>query len=227
MVMRRSEQRGRHRHVPVTALASLTLPIAAAAILTVMGLVAPGAAAQGSSIEGDVAAGRETFAANCAACHGPNAEGRGSAPSLVGVADRYPVDEVETIIRQGRGGMPAFGGRLSDAEIGDLLAFLERDADEDAAPSADDRSDGWWDGMMSDGAVSALMAVWILGGLVLLVVLVGGIVWLVRRSSLAGGSPPGPPSPTSGSAREELDRRFARGEISREEYRTMRDDLEG
>ena len=63
---------------------------------------------------GDPEAGRETFAANCAACHGPDAQGRSGVPALVGVVDRLDPEQVATTIREGRGGMPAFGGRLDD-----------------------------------------------------------------------------------------------------------------
>lgn len=86
--------------------------------------------------------------------------------------------------------------------------------------------------MMWNGAGGAFMVVWIIFGLLLIVVLVVGIVWLVRRVSSDADRPgdhqrPTPSGSAPGSAREELDRRYARGEISREEYRTIRDDLEG
>jgi len=84
---------------------------------------------------------------------------------------------------------------------------------------------------MWDGFGGAFMVVWMIFGLLLMVLVVVGIVWLVRQLSSNGDrsvAQQGPPSsgPGAGSAREELDRRYARGEISREEYRTMRDDLE-
>ena len=53
-----------------------------------------------------------------------------------------------------------------------------------------------------------------------LVLVVLGIVWLVRR--LSGDSPGRPSAP---SAMEELERRYARGEIDRPTYLQMRDDL--
>jgi len=75
------------------------------------------------------------------------------------------------------------------------------------------------------------MVVWIVLGLLLIVLFAVGIVWLVRRASSDGGRPTDhqhPPSTGTGSgtAREDLDRRYARGEISREEYLAIRDDLE-
>jgi len=87
--------------------------------------------------------------------------------------------------------------------------------------------------MMWNGAGGMFMVVWVIFGLLLCVLLVVGIVWLVRQASSDGGRPTDhqrPPSSsgsTPGSAREDLDRRYEREEISREEYRTIRDDLEG
>jgi putative membrane protein len=55
-----------------------------------------------------------------------------------------------------------------------------------------------------------------------LVLVVLGIVWLVRRLSSEGsGHSRGP----ARSAREELELRYARGEIDRTTYLQMRDDL--
>jgi putative membrane protein len=53
-----------------------------------------------------------------------------------------------------------------------------------------------------------------------LVLVVLGIVWLVRR--LSGDSAGSHPAP---SAMDELERRYARGEIDRTTYLQMRDDL--
>ena len=76
---------------------------------------------------------------------------------------------------------------------------------------------------------------WLLMGFGMLLfwaLVVAGIVWLVRdtsaerRTSGAGGvsldKPTGPPSPA---ARDLLDERYSRGEISDEEYRARRDTL--
>ncbi len=50
-------------------------------------------------------------------------------------------------------------------------------------------------------------------------------VWLVRALFPPAGQPPAPPTGQHLSAREILDRRFARGEISREEYDLMRETI--
>ena len=218
---------GRHR-APATAAAVIMI-----VVLAVMIVLLPGAVAQEQGEVGDVEAGREVFASNCAACHGASAEGRGGTPALIGVHDHYTVVELEAIIRQGRGGMPAFDARLSDAQIEDVVAFLAVAPDDDgeAAARHGPHMDRWWDDMMWNGAGAGFMVVWMVFGLLLTVLLVVGIVWLVRQVSSSGGSPSDsqqPPSTGAGSgtAREELDRRYARGEISREEYLAIRDDLE-
>jgi len=92
--------------------------------------------------------------------------------------------------------------------------------------------DRWGDRMMWNGAGAGFTVVWMIFGLLLIVLLVVGIVWLFRQVSPDGGRPtdqqrPPASGPASGTAREDLDRRYARGEISREEYRAIRDDLEG
>jgi ubiquinol-cytochrome c reductase cytochrome c subunit len=47
--------------------------------------LSPSPAEAAAVSEDDVAAGQALFRANCATCHGTDAEGRGNAPSLVGV----------------------------------------------------------------------------------------------------------------------------------------------
>jgi putative membrane protein len=77
---------------------------------------------------------------------------------------------------------------------------------------------GMMDGMMGGGA---FMWFWAIFALLVLALLVVGVIWLVR--TLAS---PGPGSATS-TARQELDLRYARGELTREEYQQRRVDLEG
>src|SRR5207342_1063388 len=45
----------------------------------------PTAAGAAQPSSDDIAAGRKLFVANCATCHGLNAQGRNEAPSLIGV----------------------------------------------------------------------------------------------------------------------------------------------
>jgi putative membrane protein len=77
--------------------------------------------------------------------------------------------------------------------------------------------------MMGGGMMGgAFMWLWALFAVLVLALLVVGIVWLVR--TLAG---PGPGGSTISAARQELDLRYARGELTREEYLQRRTDLEG
>jgi putative membrane protein len=66
-------------------------------------------------------------------------------------------------------------------------------------------------------------------GLVLMALLWGGLIlaaiWLVRALFPQAERPTAVSSPVKTDAREILDRRYARGEISREEYDSMRETL--
>jgi putative membrane protein len=74
---------------------------------------------------------------------------------------------------------------------------------------------------MMDGMMGGFMWFWLIFAVLVLALLVVGVVWLVR--TLAG---PGSGGATS-AARQELDLRYARGELTREEYLQRRADLEG
>lgn len=79
--------------------------------------------------QGEVARGEQIYQANCAMCHGVEATGMmGMHPALTGVVDRLSAEGVEVTVRKGRNTnppMPAFGDRLDDDDIIDLLAYLE------------------------------------------------------------------------------------------------------
>ena len=70
------------------------------------------------------AAGKEVFVANCGSCHTLSDAGTSGnvGPNLdtVGLA----ADEVESQVRSGGGGMPAFEGQLSDEEITEVAAYV-------------------------------------------------------------------------------------------------------
>lgn len=85
-------------------------------------------------------AGARRFAQSCAFCHGSAGAG-GNAPALRGRTDLTPAD-IETTIKNGRqrgaSVMPAWKGALSDAQIGELTAYLvSLQAGGAAAPRAD------------------------------------------------------------------------------------------
>ncbi|MBA2316426.1 MAG: SHOCT domain-containing protein [Euzebyales bacterium] len=71
-------------------------------------------------------------------------------------------------------------------------------------------------GMM--GGMWALGIVWLLAGLVVIALMVAAIVWLVRSQTGDGRR-------GVDDARSELDRRYAAGEVAREDYLQRRGDL--
>jgi putative membrane protein len=85
----------------------------------------------------------------------------------------------------------------------------------------DDGSMGGMAGWMAS-AMGIAAIVWLLVGLALLALSLAALVWLtlrLGRSSAAGGRGSG--------GLEELDRRYARGELDRDTYLKMRRDLVG
>ena len=81
--------------------------------------------AAGAEPHGDKAAGALLFhERGCEHCHGVNGSGGELGPDLSGVGKRKTKAEIEHQIREGGGGMPAFGDALQPGEIGDLVEFL-------------------------------------------------------------------------------------------------------
>jgi mono/diheme cytochrome c family protein len=99
-----------------------------------------GASYQRASAASDAKAGRQIHVKNCQRCHGPQGKGDGPAGKLLktkpadwtnkqkmsGLSDDYLFK-----ITSGGGGsvgkstlMPAFKGKLSDAQIRDVIAFI-------------------------------------------------------------------------------------------------------
>ena len=75
---------------------------------------------------GDPAAGREVFTQNCAACHGEDGGG-GTGPELAGREEFTNPDVVVDQVRNGGGGMPAFGDRLTPQELSDVSSYVVKD----------------------------------------------------------------------------------------------------
>jgi mono/diheme cytochrome c family protein len=75
---------------------------------------------------GDPAAGQRVFATSCNPCH-PSANA-GIGPALHGpqFSTRYPDEAaIAAVIRQGKGGMPAFSpGSLSDRDLANVVAYM-------------------------------------------------------------------------------------------------------
>lgn len=64
------------------------------------------------------------YNANCMACHATDLSGGGSFPNLQKVGSKYDASQIAGIITNGRNGMPAFQGKLTDAEITTLSEWL-------------------------------------------------------------------------------------------------------
>ncbi|TNJ65648.1 cytochrome c [Paenibacillus hemerocallicola] len=79
-----------------------------------------GTAGGGGTATVDAAA---IYKQNCTSCHGVNLEG-GGAPKLQNVGAKYSKDQIAGIVSNGKGAMPSFKGRLSDADINGLADWL-------------------------------------------------------------------------------------------------------
>ena len=68
--------------------------------------------------------GKAVFSDNCGSCHTLSAAGTSgtTGPNLDDVS--LDAGAIEGVVRDGRGGMPSFGGNLSDDEIAAVAAFV-------------------------------------------------------------------------------------------------------
>lgn len=80
------------------------------------------------ALAGDAASGKKIFSANCAACHaGGNNVINGAKTLKKDALDKYSMNSLEAIVYQvvnGKNAMPAFKGRLSDAQIEDVATYV-------------------------------------------------------------------------------------------------------
>jgi len=78
---------------------------------------------QNGGADSVAAQGEKIYKANCVSCHGADLGG-GLGPELRNADERLSADELFTVIKEGRGRMPAFGGSLSDDEIRALVEWM-------------------------------------------------------------------------------------------------------
>lgn len=86
--------------------------------------------------DAEASVGEAVFRQNCAACHGPNAEGKDLAPPLnrTGHAHHHPDWELYMVIAEGKvgfGQMPAWKDTLSEHEIRSVVAYIKTLWEED------------------------------------------------------------------------------------------------
>ncbi|MFH0946361.1 MAG: cytochrome c [Planctomycetota bacterium] len=61
----------------------------------------------------------------CYKCHNGNGRGTWKAPALTGVEFALSDEEIRDAIRKGPGMMPAFGDKLTDEELGQVLSYVK------------------------------------------------------------------------------------------------------
>lgn len=80
------------------------------------------------AVAGDAASGGKIFSANCAACHaGGNNVVNGAKTLKKEALSKYEMNSIEAITTQvnnGKGAMPSFKGRLTDAQIDDVATYV-------------------------------------------------------------------------------------------------------
>lgn len=70
--------------------------------------------------QGASQSGKVVYNSTCNACH-PNGKA-GVGPAVIGLSE----DTIRTVVRNGKGGMPAFGaGQITDAQLNDLVAYIK------------------------------------------------------------------------------------------------------
>jgi quinoprotein glucose dehydrogenase len=85
--------------------------------------------------KGTDASGRELYRVHCAACHGDDLRGKPpQVPSLVGVAGRRSLEEIDAVIRNGAGQMGGFA-HLGSPVLASVLQYVTSGAVTSAGPA--------------------------------------------------------------------------------------------
>jgi alcohol dehydrogenase (cytochrome c) len=84
----------------------------------------PGKTTTSGGHGGATASGKKVFEDNCSVCHGISGQGGNGGPALRGLPAAADLAHVLHQVRNGGGGMPAFRGRLSDAEIRAVAGYV-------------------------------------------------------------------------------------------------------
>lgn len=108
----------RPRFLMFALAAAVAVSLVAAAL--VQGTPAGGGGAAQPLLAADAQAGASVYDNNCASCHGPQGKG-GVGPTLAAAA--FPSMVAQKVL-VGGGGMPAFGGKIPAADIGNVAAYV-------------------------------------------------------------------------------------------------------
>lgn len=85
------------------------------------------------ALAGDATKGAQVFGANCAACHAGGRNAVNPAKTLqksdLEKYDMHSLEKIQYQVVHGKNAMPAFGGRLSPAQIEDVATFVLSKAD--------------------------------------------------------------------------------------------------
>jgi len=73
---------------------------------------------------GQSASGAKLFSDNCESCHGTNGAGGHIGPNLQKSSVAENLAKVEKQVRNGKGAMPPFKGKLTDAQIDAVARFV-------------------------------------------------------------------------------------------------------
>ena len=75
--------------------------------------------------------GKSIFASKCALCHGPDGRGNTSIGKSLKIADlhsdvvqKMSDADLKTVISNGKNKMPPFKGKLTDAQINDVISYI-------------------------------------------------------------------------------------------------------
>lgn len=137
---------------------------ALALMMALVGFIGmPAASAQDADDPDAVEDGREVYANTCSGCHGDDGTGSSTGRSLIGIASQEEDRSVHiTSVTDGKGGMPAFGSRLSEEEVDAVVSFVRLEFVEATAESADEPADddaeAEDDAAASDDAAPATLA---------------------------------------------------------------------
>jgi cytochrome c6 len=71
--------------------------------------------------------GADTFKAKCAMCHGADGSKTTMGSKALNGADVQKMSDADltTVIENGKGKMPAYKGKLSDAQVKDVVSYIK------------------------------------------------------------------------------------------------------